>query len=61
MGEQERSKKCGFDDKLIIGFVGSFYPWHGIDFLLDAKKVEELLLYQSSLVIQFFQDKAILF
>jgi len=34
--KNKKLKKCGLDDKLIIGFVGSFYPWHGVDFLLDA-------------------------
>lgn len=26
-------KKYGIEDKQVLGFAGSFYPWHGIDFL----------------------------
>jgi len=28
--------ELGVEKKKIIGFVGFFYPWHGIDLLLDA-------------------------
>ncbi|MBI4846002.1 MAG: glycosyltransferase family 4 protein [Candidatus Omnitrophica bacterium] len=40
----EKSKKVmaelNLDEKeKIVGFVGSFYPWHGLDFLLDAFKM----------------------
>lgn len=29
-------RKFGLDGKNVIGFVGGFYPWHGLDILLDA-------------------------
>jgi glycosyltransferase involved in cell wall biosynthesis len=31
-------KKLGFDKKKVVGFVGGFYPWHGLDMLLDSFK-----------------------
>lgn len=27
------------DDRVVFGFVGSFAPWHGVDFLVDAFSV----------------------
>lgn len=34
-GQHEWKKMTSTKDK-IIGFVGGFYPWHGLDILLDA-------------------------
>ncbi len=31
-------RRFGLEDSLVIGFVGGFYPWHGVGFLLDAFK-----------------------
>ncbi len=33
---QEVRTRHGLDGRLVIGFVGSLKPWHGLDFLLDA-------------------------
>lgn len=35
----------------VIGFVGSFYPWHGLDFLLDAFKQVSLELNNVKLML----------
>ncbi len=32
-------KKYDLKDKIVIGFVGSFFKWHGIDLLINAFKV----------------------
>ena len=32
-------KELCWENKKIIGFVGGFYPWHGIDMLIDAAKI----------------------
>lgn len=29
-------RKLGLDGRLVLGFVGSFQPWHALDLLLDA-------------------------
>jgi glycosyltransferase involved in cell wall biosynthesis len=29
-------RRLCLDGKLVVGFVGHFYPWHGVDFLLDS-------------------------
>jgi glycosyltransferase involved in cell wall biosynthesis len=29
-------RRLGLDGRLVLGFVGSFQPWHGVDLLLDA-------------------------
>jgi len=34
-GEEVR-KRYGLQDKTVLGFSGTFAPWHGIDFLLEA-------------------------
>ncbi len=34
-GESVR-RKLGLGERPVIGFVGSFKPWHGVDFLIDA-------------------------
>ncbi len=36
-GEKTR-RRFGLEDSLVIGFVGGFYPWHGVGLLLDAFK-----------------------
>lgn len=37
-------QKYGLDSNKIVGFVGGFYPWHGLDLLMDAaEKVLELI------------------
>lgn len=28
----------GFESKQVVGFVGGFYPWHGLDLLIDAAR-----------------------
>lgn len=35
-GGEAIRERYGFDSKPIIGFVGSFKPWHGIDFLIEG-------------------------
>jgi glycosyltransferase involved in cell wall biosynthesis len=30
------SSKYGLEDKTVIGFVGSIFPWHGIDKMIEA-------------------------
>lgn len=35
MGNLKEQYKIDKNDK-VIGFVGSFYPWHGVDFLIDT-------------------------
>ena len=32
-------QSLGWDDHLVIGFVGSMKPWHGVDVLLDAMRL----------------------
>ncbi|MFH1776257.1 MAG: glycosyltransferase family 4 protein [Candidatus Omnitrophota bacterium] len=34
----EIKDKCGLSGRNIIGFVGGFYPWHGLELLLEAVK-----------------------
>ena len=29
-------RELGWDEKLVVGYVGSFQPWHGIDILIEA-------------------------
>lgn len=36
-GERVRAR-LGLEGKIIIGFSGTFAPWHGLDFLLEAAK-----------------------
>ncbi|MFA5118284.1 MAG: glycosyltransferase family 4 protein [Candidatus Omnitrophota bacterium] len=38
----------------VIGFVGSFYPWHGVDFLLDAYK--EVLAFRRDVRLLLIGD-----
>lgn len=34
--------KSNMDGKIVIGFAGGFYPWHGLDLLLDAFKIASI-------------------
>lgn len=34
--DQVLAEKLGLREKTVIGFVGGFYPWHGVSLLLDA-------------------------
>lgn len=36
-GDEVRSA-LGLSDRIVIGFSGSFTPWHGLDFLMEAVK-----------------------
>ncbi len=33
---QEIRKKYGLEGKIIVGFIGSFHPWHGVYFLVKS-------------------------
>ncbi|MCD4785394.1 MAG: glycosyltransferase family 4 protein [Candidatus Eremiobacteraeota bacterium] len=35
-GGDEIRKKHGLENKVVVGFCGSFYPWHGVDFLTEV-------------------------
>lgn len=35
-GSSELKTKINVNGNKIIGFVGGFYPWHGLDFLIDC-------------------------
>jgi PEP-CTERM/exosortase A-associated glycosyltransferase len=35
-GKEELRVKLGLDGKIVLGFFGSFYPYEGLDILLDA-------------------------
>ncbi len=37
--EENIVHKKQLEDKLVIGFVGGFYPWHGLDLLVNAFEV----------------------
>jgi glycosyltransferase involved in cell wall biosynthesis len=39
---EELRKKLNFENQKVLGFVGSMFPYHGVDLLIDAfKKVQE--------------------
>jgi len=35
----EVKKRYGFQGKTVLGFSGTFAPWHGVDFLIEALRI----------------------
>lgn len=51
---QELRKRYGFDHKIVIGFVGWFRPWHGLEILLEI--VHEAYLSQKNVRLLLVGD-----
>lgn len=38
IGGRDVRKKYRLDDRIVLGFVGSFAPWHGVDLLIESAR-----------------------
>lgn len=59
LGEDELRHKLGLKGQVVLGFIGSFYAYEGLDLLLDAaRKLREMRLNFSILLVGGGPDEA---